>query len=96
MAVKPFGLKTGSATFPLIAQNEKERIMGLADRHLTFRVSILTDLEKSYVYVTTVVHYNNRWGKVYFLFVKPFHKIILYAMMKRLLKQLNISDCGRY
>jgi hypothetical protein len=92
MAVRPFGLKTGSATFPLIAQNEKERIMGLADRHLTFRVSVLTDREKSYVYVTTVVHYNNRWGKAYFLFVKPFHKIILYAMMKRLLKQLNPNE----
>jgi hypothetical protein len=76
LAMKPFGLKTGTATFPLIAQNEKERIMGLADRYLTFRVSVLTDREKSYVYVTTVVHYNNRWGKVYFLFVKPFHKII--------------------
>jgi hypothetical protein len=56
---------------------------------LTFRVSVLTDREKSYVYVTTVVHYNNRGGKVYFLPVKPFHKIILYAMMKRLLKKLN-------
>jgi hypothetical protein len=96
LAMKPFGLKTGPATFPLITQNEKERIMGLADRHLTFRVSVLSDLEKSYVYVTTVVHYNNCWGKVYFLFVKPFHKIIIFAAMKRLLKKLNISDCGKY
>jgi hypothetical protein len=92
LAMKPFGLKTGPATFPLIVQNDKERIMGLADRHLTFRVSVLTDSEKAYVYVTTVVHYNNHWGKVYFLFVKPFHKIILYATMKKLLKKLKRNE----
>jgi hypothetical protein len=91
LAMKPFGLKTGPATFPLIAQNEKERMMGLSDKHLTFRVSVLTDREKSCIHITTVVHYNNRWGKIYFLFIKPFHKIILYTMAKRLLEKLDAN-----
>jgi hypothetical protein len=33
-----------------------------------------------------VVHYNNGWGKAYFRLVKPFHKIIVCSLMKRLLK----------
>jgi hypothetical protein len=89
--VKPFGLKTEKETnpnkiFPIIAQNENEIIMGINDRHLNFRVSVLTDSEKSYIFTTTLVHYNNGWGKVYFLLVRPFHKIIVCSQMRRLLK----------
>jgi hypothetical protein len=89
--VKPFGLKTEKETkpnkiFPVIAQNENEIIMGIDDRHLNFRVSVLLDNEKSYIYTTTLVHYNNGWGKAYFLLIRPFHKIIVRSQMKRLLK----------
>jgi hypothetical protein len=55
------------------------------DTHLNFRVSVLIDRGKSYIYTTTLVHYNNRWGKLYFFFVKPFHRIIVRSIMKRLL-----------
>jgi hypothetical protein len=84
---KPFGLKTAKKTkqdkiFPIIAQNENEIVMGIDDNHLNFRVSVLIDREKSYIYTTTIVHYNNGWGKVYFLPVKPFHKIIVCSLMK--------------
>jgi hypothetical protein len=88
LLVKPFGLKITKETesdklFPIIAQNENEIIMGVNDKHLNFRVSILTDNEKSFISLTTIVHYNNIWGKVYFSFIKPFHKIIVRAMMRR-------------
>jgi hypothetical protein len=86
--VRPFGLKTEkepeSATlFPVIDRNDNEMVAGMNDRHLNFRVSILLDSEHSFIFVTTVVHYNNRWGKVYFLFIKPFHKIIVKSLIKR-------------
>jgi hypothetical protein len=89
--VKPFGLKTEKEAkpdkiFPVIVQNENEIIMGINDRHLNFRVSVLLNSEKSYIYATTLVHYNNGWGKVYFLLIRPFHKIIVRSVMKRLLK----------
>ncbi|MDR2764941.1 MAG: DUF2867 domain-containing protein [Tannerella sp.] len=90
--VKPFGLKTGmesektSALFPVIGQNENEILMEVVDRHLNVRVSIWVDREKSCIYLTTLVHYNNGWGKIYFLPVKPFHKIIVRSIMRRLLK----------
>ncbi|MDR3140363.1 MAG: DUF2867 domain-containing protein [Tannerellaceae bacterium] len=96
LLVKPFGLKTTKDTesgklFPIIAQNENEIIMGINDRHLNFRVSILTNNEKSSICLTTIVHYNNVWGKVYFSFIKPFHKIIVHAMMRRLGKMIYFS-----
>jgi hypothetical protein len=89
--VGPFGLKTERETkpdriFPIIARTENEIIMGIDDRHLNFRVSVLLDREKSYIYTTTLVHYNNGWGKVYFLFVRPLHKVIVHSLMRRLLK----------
>jgi hypothetical protein len=85
--VRPFGLKTRTETesatlFPVIDRNDHEIVMGMNDRHLNFRVSILTDKENSFIYVTTVVHYNNIWGKVYFLLIKPFHKIIINVLIK--------------
>ena len=52
--VRPLGLKTAKETqpdkiFPVIARTENEIIMGINERHLNFRVSILTDREKSYI-----------------------------------------------
>jgi hypothetical protein len=90
--VKPFGLKTGAESkeaiplFPVTGQTENEILMEIIDRHLNFRVSVLLDREQSYIFITTLVHYNNTLGKMYFLFVKPFHKIIVRSTMRRLLK----------
>jgi hypothetical protein len=92
--VRPFGLKTGKDFgfkdknpkdyfFAKIAQTENELIMGETDRHLNFRVSVLIDRLSSLIYLTTVVHYNNRLGKVYFFFIRPFHKIIVKSAMNR-------------
>jgi hypothetical protein len=91
--IRPFGLKTGKAMmshkkpgdsfFTKIAQVENELIMGESDRHLNFRVSVLIDRLSSHIYMTTLVHYNNKMGKVYFFFIKPFHKIIVKSTMKR-------------
>ncbi|MDR1603201.1 MAG: DUF2867 domain-containing protein [Gracilibacteraceae bacterium] len=94
--MRPFGLKTGkdlgfehkkpgAEFFTKIAQNENELIMGENDRHLNFRVSVLIDRLSSYVYLTTAVHYNNRMGKVYFFFIKPFHKIIVKSALRRVM-----------
>ncbi|MDR1973599.1 MAG: DUF2867 domain-containing protein [Bacteroidales bacterium] len=90
--VKPFGLKTkkdGSANqkfFTVITQTENEIVMGENDTHLNFRVSVLADREKNFIYVTTLVRYNNFLGRVYFLPVKPFHGIIVKSLMFRLAK----------
>jgi hypothetical protein len=82
-----FGLKTGDdASFPIISQAENEVVKGLGDSHLDFRVSFMKDPARGTISLTTVVHFNNVWGRVYFFPVKPFHKIIMKALLRRYLK----------
>lgn len=87
-----FGLKTEKNTpraktfFPLIENREEELVMGANDKHLNFRASILKDTSESTVSLITVVHFNNRWGKLYFLPVKPFHHLIMKTLLKKYLK----------
>jgi hypothetical protein len=85
-----FGLKSSKEinkgqkiNFPIIEKRENEIILGENDKHLDFRVSILADRVNSFIYVTTIVHYNNFWGRAYFLPVKPFHKLIVKSIIKR-------------
>jgi hypothetical protein len=85
--VKPFGLKTTDETdvkmFPIIDQNKNEIILGLDDKHLNFRVSVLIDRIQTCIYTTTVVRYNNFLGRVYFFIIKPFHGLIVSSAMKK-------------
>ena len=86
-----FGLKTGremmreeqKANFPVIEQNENEIVSGENDKHLDFRVSVLIDRENSFIYLTTIVRFNNFWGKMYFLPVRPFHKMIIKSILRK-------------
>ena len=90
--VRVFGLKVdkqneGEETFfTLIKKNDNEIIMGEDDKHLNFRASIMIDKSRNTISLITLVHFNNLWGKIYFLPVKPFHKIIMKSLLKRHLK----------
>jgi hypothetical protein len=90
--VKVFGLKVdkqneGEETFfTLIKESYNEIIMGEDDKHLNFRASIMIDKSRNTIALITLVHFNNLLGKVYFLPVKPFHKIIMRSLFKRHLK----------
>jgi hypothetical protein len=75
-----------NATFPTISQTENEVVQGLADSHLDFRVSFIRDPAAGTILLTTVVHFNNIWGRIYFFPVKPFHKIIIKVLLKRYVK----------
>ena len=90
LVVGVFGLKTGkkivkgqTVIFPIIEQRENEIVMGENDKHLDFRASVLVDRDNSFIYLTTIVHYHNFFGRLYFLPVKPFHKIIVKSSLKR-------------
>lgn len=87
--VRVFGLKTGrtDAQFPIIFQSDNEAVMGLGDSHLDFRASIMKNQSESAISLTTVVHFNNIWGRIYFIPVKPFHKIIMKSLLKNYLKK---------
>ncbi|WP_159520630.1 DUF2867 domain-containing protein [Sunxiuqinia indica] len=99
--VGSFGLKTGKESltldyypvgskavfFKVIARNENEIVMAEDDKHLNFRTSVLVECSgnNTTVYQSTIVRYNNIWGRLYFLLVKPIHRII----MKLLLRNVN-------
>ena len=91
-----FGLKTDKNTektdtfFSVIEKNENEIVMGEVDKHLNFRLSVLkSDIENT-ISLITAVHFNNKFGNIYFFIIKPFHKIILKATLKRYLKMSNL------
>ena len=75
------GKKVGM--FTLYHIQESEIITGEKDSHLDFCLSFLKEDKK--LTITTLVSYNNFFGKLYFFFVKPFHKLIVKSMMKKYL-----------
>lgn len=79
--------------FKVITKTNNEVIFGEDDKHLNFRVSLFMEeqpqnsTQKTLTISTTVVFHN--WlGKLYFLPVKPFHKLLVPAMLKGIIKQL--------
>jgi hypothetical protein len=81
------GARTG--IFRIYGKSEHEMIFGEDDKHLDFRVSLLYEQceeKKKKITVTTAVKFNNTLGKVYFFFIKPFHKLIVPILFKRKFK----------
>lgn len=86
--VKPLGLDTKSRFTNMVSdKNEHEEIFGMPDSHLDFHVSMWCGEYKNgkqKLRITTIVKYNNRLGRIYFFFIRPFHKIIIYFLLKRI------------
>ena len=66
-------------------KSEDETILLLSDKHLDAYLSAHTCIrgDRRIVTVTTLVSFNNRFGSVYFFFIRPFHSIIVRSMLKR-------------
>jgi hypothetical protein len=75
--------------FRVFARSADEILLGEDDRHLDFRVSILRqgDGAASWLIVSTIVRFNNWLGRVYFLPVRPLHRLIVPAMLRSALRQ---------
>lgn len=86
--VKSIGLDTESRFTEMIyASNANEEIFGMPDKHLTFHVSMWCGEYKDgkqELRITTVVKYNNWFGRVYFFIIKPFHGIIVRSILKNI------------
>ena len=96
--VKPFGLKPGEnpapekatagniGIFPILDQMPHRLTLGMNDKHLDFR--LLVDVEDlgggaQSVTASTVVKTHNALGRIYLIIVKPFHRIIVPAMLAK-------------
>ncbi|TIV23176.1 MAG: DUF2867 domain-containing protein, partial [Mesorhizobium sp.] len=75
------------AFFPVLSRSENELVLGVDDRHLDFRASILlgalNDEGAFEVVVTTVVHCHNTFGRAYLTLIKPFHVLVVRSNLSR-------------
>jgi Protein of unknown function (DUF2867) len=101
--VSVLGLKTGRPVSRLDASNirtgdrvgifemgsitRQSAVVGADDSHLDFRV--LLDIDRSMLSCKTQVKFNNALGKVYFLFVKPIHRLIVPLMLRASVRTLE-------
>lgn len=99
--VRIFGLKTEKPAdfhadfkvggyigfFQIFSIESKEIMLGADDKHLNFRVSIYnSDEEQFNIKMSTLVQYNNLFGRVYMTIIKPFHHIVVKIMVKQAYK----------
>jgi hypothetical protein len=77
-----FAIGNNVGLFKIYYIDEKEIISGLKDSHLDFCISFYKIDNK--VLLSTLVKYNNTFGKVYMNIIKPFHKLIVKNMLKNL------------
>jgi len=67
--------------FPVESETGYELIAGFNDKHLEFRVSVISD--NGSVYLATWVHPHNIGGKLYLRAIMPFHVMIVRNALKR-------------
>ncbi|MCV2403244.1 DUF2867 domain-containing protein [Marinomonas sp. C2222] len=75
--------------FHLISNSHDEVVLEDRDKHLSVKVSIFIERVegKSKVYTSSLVHVNNRFGKVYMFIITPVHKVIVPLMLNKLSKR---------
>ena len=83
--------------FKIFESSSNEIVMGEDDKHLNFRVSLFLDSSSSHqelknITITTTVQFNNTFGKLYFLPVKPFHHQIVPSILKGIIKELKSNS----
>ncbi len=84
----PFGLSNdGPAAddkvgiFPVESETDRELIAGFNDRHLDFRVSVVS--QDGRVFLATWVHPHNIGGRLYLAAIMPFHIMIVRNALGR-------------
>jgi len=89
-------LKVGEQVgiFRLFEKAENEVVLGEDDKHLNFRVSLFIDQhsngsDKKRLSITTAVRFNNAFGRIYFLPVKPFHKWLVRSSLKKIIQKIE-------
>ena len=86
--------------FKVFSKTNKEVILGQDDKHLDFRISLYlapaTNNFQKRLTISTAVKFNNFFGRLYFLPVRPFHKIIVPKMLEAIIKALETNNRGIY
>jgi hypothetical protein len=79
--------------FKVFERTDHEVVLGEDDKHLNFRVSLfksdIGDSNQKKLTISTTVAFNNRFGKIYFFLIKPFHALIVPTILKGIIKTLE-------
>lgn len=100
-----FPLDVGVANGKIYSTSDTEIAAGANDWHLDFKGSIFVQkkdcskensdnsTKKSVVTATTLVRFKHWFGRLYFLLIKPFHKLIVRCLLARLVRHWNRDRC---
>lgn len=71
------------------AKSESETVLLLSDKHLDAYISVYVSRKADIrtVIASTIVHHHNTFGRIYFFFIRPFHKIVVKRMLESTLKR---------
>ena len=96
LVTTPFGLSNDGppapdkvGVFPVETESSHELIAGFNDKHLDFRVSVIS--QKGRVFLATWVHTNNIGGQIYLKAILPFHILISRNALARV-RAVGSSD----
>ena len=76
-----------------VAKSDTETVISADDKHLKMYFSTKTDKvnnQKQKLTVSTIVHFHNWFGKVYFFVIYPFHHFIVPSMVRYSMKKLSL------
>jgi hypothetical protein len=87
--IEPSQIKSGAKVGPLeIGElTHSKVIVGMDDTHLDFRM--IATIQGSVLNCTTQVRFNNKFGRLYFLVIKPFHIVIVPSMLRATINALD-------
>src|SRR3954464_359292 len=73
--------------FKIYGTSPTEIVLGEDDKHLNFRLSVLCSNQpppggKRQLTLSTVVHCHNRLGRLYILFIAPFHRLVVQSSLR--------------
>ena len=96
----PFGLDQDGPTaadklgpFPVEMTSDTEVVAGFNDKHLNFRVSVVSN--EGRIYLATWVHTHNLLGRAYLKMIMPFHILIARNALARVAKQNPTAYSGK-
>nr|WP_315035572.1 DUF2867 domain-containing protein [uncultured Chryseobacterium sp.] len=80
--------------FKVFDKTTNEIILGEDDKHLDFRISLLygrnnNQKDENSLTISTTVKFHNWLGILYFLPVRPFHRLIVPAILKNIIGKLE-------
>lgn len=73
--------------FKIYSTSPTEVVLGEDDKHLNFRLSVMcsgpsSPGAKRHLILSTVVHCNNRLGRLYISLIAPFHRLVVQSNLR--------------